>query len=329
MQYKRLGKTGLNISVLCLGTMQWGWTADEVNAQKIMDKYVFAGGNYLDTADIYPGWVNEKSVGLSEKIIGRWIKKRRKRNDLIIATKVGGPVWEGPFGKGLNKKHIIQAVEKSLKRLQVDYIDLYQAHIPDNDVPIEETLSAFNMLIDQGKVLYIGATNYRAWQLMEAISVGDHMGYERYQSIQTHYNLVHRIDFERDLKMLCEKKGVGVFAYSPLGGGFLTGKYNKDTVLLNSKRLEHVEKQYIHDERAWKILSKVKEIAIENHKTPLQVALNWMLSQSIITASVFGSNSLAQLNEILASVDFCLSEEDLNRLDIVSGGPFDWQEFIT
>ncbi len=329
MQYKQLGKTGLNISVLCLGTMQWGWTADEVNAWRIMDKYVSAGGNYLDTADIYPGWVNRKSIGLSEKIIGRWIKKRRRRNDLIIATKVGGPVWDGPFGKGLNKKHIIEAVEKSLQRLQVDYIDLYQAHIPDNYVPIEETLSAFNMLIEQGKVLYIGATNYRAWQLMEAISVGKHMGYERYESMQTHYNLIYRIDFERDLKMFCEKERMGVLAYSPLGGGFLTGKYKKSTASSNSKRSAHIEKQYLNDERAWTILNKVKEIAEENNKTSLQVALNWLLSQSAITAAVFGANSLNQLSEILASVDFRLSNDDLGRLDLASGGPFDWQKYIT
>lgn len=304
--------------------MQWGWTTDEKNAWAVMDRFVEAGGNFIDTADVYSRWVEKNPGGVAEEIIGRWLKDRSIRRDVVLATKVGGPMWEGRHGQGLSRKHIIEAVEDSLRRLQVDYIDLYQAHIPDMTVPIEETIRAFDILVGQGKVLYIGASNYRAWQLSQALAASRQGGWVRYDSVQSHYNLVHRADFERDLKPLCEQEGIGVLPYSPLGGGFLTGKYKREEPLPHTARSGQVREQYFDDERAWRILDMVREVAQACEKTILQVSLAWLLSQPVVTAPVIGANTVMQLEESLGAVGFQVSSEDMQRLDEVSGGPFDW-----
>ncbi|MFQ5902523.1 MAG: aldo/keto reductase, partial [Candidatus Binatia bacterium] len=222
MEYRKLGRTGLKVSELCLGTMQWGWTASEEDGRGVMDAFVEAGGNFLDTADIYSRWVQNNPEGISEQIIGRWMKDRGNRRQIVLATKVHGRMWDGPTGEGLSRKHIMEAVEDSLRRLQTDYIDLYQAHAFDANVPIDETMHAFDDLVRQGKVLYIGASNYPAWRLAEALAVSAVNSWVRYDCLQPHYNLVHRGEFERELKPLCDHHGVGVIPYSPLAAGFLS-----------------------------------------------------------------------------------------------------------
>ena len=236
MEYRNLGRTGLKVSVLCLGTMQFGWTADEAASFSVLDAFVDAGGNFIDTANIYSRWADNSYAGKSEEIIGRWLKQRGRREDLVIATKVRGQMGPGPNDEGLSRKHIMRAVEDSLRRLQTDYIDLYQAHWYDSNTPLEETLRAFDDLIAQGKVRYIGASNYPAWLLTKALWVSDKHGYARYDSLQPHYNLVHRAEFERELMHLCQDQGLGVIPYSPLAGGFLTGKYRRDQPVPPSER---------------------------------------------------------------------------------------------
>ncbi len=225
MDYRRLGRTGLKVSELCLGTMQWGWTADEAMSFAVMDAFVEAGGNFIDTADVYSRWVEGNPGGVSEQIIGRWMKARGNRQGIVLATKARGRMWEGPNGEGLSRGHLIRAVEDSLRRLQTDTIDLYQTHSDDRDTPLDETLRALDDMIDAGKVRYIGASNIHAWRLTSALWASDKHNLTRHDSLQPHYNLAHRAEFERELKPLCEEQGIGVIPYSPLAAGFLTGKY--------------------------------------------------------------------------------------------------------
>jgi aryl-alcohol dehydrogenase-like predicted oxidoreductase len=242
MNYRNLGRTGLKVSELCLGTMQWGWTADEKTSWQVMDAFVEAGGNFIDTADIYSNWAPNNPGGVSEEIIGRWMKARNNRHQMVVATKVRGRMWEGPNGEGLSRVHILKACEDSLRRLQTDYIDLYQAHWYDAETPIEETMDAFDTLVRQGKVRYVGCSNYPAWRLMEALWASDKHHLVRYDSLQPHYNLAHRAEYERELKEVCLRFGLGVIPYSPLAGGFLTGKYTRDSAA-DSARAESIKRR--------------------------------------------------------------------------------------
>ncbi|HSJ59423.1 MAG TPA: aldo/keto reductase, partial [Anaerolineae bacterium] len=244
MEYRRLGHTGLRVSELALGTMQFGWSADEETSCAVMDAYLGAGGNLIDTADVYSRWAEGNPGGVSEEIIGRWMTSRGNRQDVVLATKVRGRMWEGPNGEGLSRAHIMRAVEESLRRLQTDYIDLYQTHAYDENTPIEETLRALDDLVRAGKVRYVGCSNYPAWRLMEALWVSDLYGTTSFVSIQPHYNLVHRAEFERELADVVEEYDIGVIPYSPLQGGFLTGKYERDRPLPDSKRAERIQKSY-------------------------------------------------------------------------------------
>jgi len=229
MEYRVLGRTGLKVSELCLGTMQFGWTADEATSQRILSAAIEAGINFIDTADIYSRWVAGNPGGVSETIIGNWIKANNvPRDQLVIATKVRGRTGDGPNDEGLSRAHIFNAVEASLRRLHTDYIDLYQTHSYDEQVPIEETLSALDDLVRQGKVRYIGCSNYPAWRLTEALWTSRNMRLERFESLQPHYSLVRRAEFERELAEVCRNYQLGVIPYSPLGSGFLTGKYRRD-----------------------------------------------------------------------------------------------------
>ena len=220
MNYRNLGRTGLKVSELCLGTMQWGWTADARTSGEVMDAFVEAGGNFIDTADVYSFWADDNPGGVSEQIIGRWLKARNNRRDIVLATKVRGRMWDGPNGEGLSRSHIIQAAEDSLRRLDTDYIDLYQIHWDDLETPMDETLRALDDLVSQGKVRYLGCSNISAWRLMKSLCISDKLGLARYDSLQPHYNLVHREEFEAELKPLCESEQIGVIPYSPLAGGF-------------------------------------------------------------------------------------------------------------
>jgi aryl-alcohol dehydrogenase-like predicted oxidoreductase len=320
MNYRKLGRTGLKVSSICLGTMQFGWTTDEGTALDVMDTFVDRGGNFIDTADIYTRWIEGNPGGVSERIIGRWMKSRKNRDRIVLATKVRGRMWEGPNGEGLSRVHIMRAVEDSLRRLDTDVIDLYQTHWYDDDTPIEETLRALGDLVQQGKVRYIGASNYPAWRFMEALWRADANGTPRYDSLQPHYNLAHRAEFERELREVCEEFEVGVIPYSPLAGGFLTGKYQRDR-LPESARLQVVQKSY-YSESGWKVLDAVLEVAEEVNKKPATVAIAWLLSQPVITSPIIGANTVEQLSPSLDSVNVELSEEQVAKLDQASN----WQD---
>ncbi len=232
MEYRRLGRTGLKVSSICLGTMQFGWTADLEMSHAIMNRAVELGCNFFDTADIYSRWAEGNDGGVSEEIIGEWLSSGAvKRENIIIATKVRGPMGEAVTKKGLSRHHIMNAVDASLRRLQTDYIDLYQTHFPDEETPLEETMTALSDLVRMGKVRYIGCSNHPAWLLTKSLWLSDVRKLARYDSIQPKYSLVHRAEFERELMPLCLDLGVGVIPYSPLAGGFLTGKYRRDTKL--------------------------------------------------------------------------------------------------
>lgn len=326
MEYRALGRTGLKVSELCLGTMQWGWTATEKQGRAVMDAFVEAGGNFLDTADVYSNWAPNNPGGVAEEVIGRWMKDRRNRRELVIATKVRGRMWDGPNGEGLGRKHVVEAVEDSLSRLQTDYIDLYQAHSLDPGVPHDETLAVFDHLVRQGKVLYVGASNYPAWQLAQALAASEAHGWARYDCLQPHYNLVHRSEFERELKPLCEALRIGVIPYSPLAQGFLTGKYERGEPSPPSARAEDVRRRYYDDDQAWRALDEAQRIGEANDRTATQVALAWLLSQPVITAPIVGANTVEQLEDILGAIGFRLSPDEMARLNEASGGPFAWND---
>jgi aryl-alcohol dehydrogenase-like predicted oxidoreductase len=318
MNYHKLGQTGLKVSELCLGTMQFGWTADKTTSHAILNAAYQAGINFIDTADIYSRWVPGNPGGVSEEIIGSWIKKHQiPRDRIIVATKVRGQMESGPNDQGLSRKHIFNAVEASLKRLGTDYIDLYQAHWYDAETPIEETLTALDDLIRTGKVRYIGASNYPAWRLMQALWASDHHGLARYDSLQPHYNLVNRAEFEQELYEVCQTYGIGVIPYSPLAGGFLTGKYQKDNPLPKSDRAEGAQRKYFN-ERSWKILATVSKIAKKKKATPSQIALSWLLADKVITSPIIGPRTLEQLEDNLEAAKLHFSFDDKDALDSVS-----------
>ena len=317
MEYRRLGRTGLKVSELCLGTMQWGWTADEVAAFAIMDAFVEAGGNFIDTADVYSRWAPGNPGGVSEEIIGRWMQERGNRRQIVLATKVRGRMWDGANGEGLSRQHIMAAVEDSLRRLQTDTIDLYQTHWFDADTPIDETMRALDDLVRQGKVRYLGASNIPAWRLTKALWTSDILGVARYDSLQPHYSLAHRAEFERELKELCAAEGIGVIPYSPLEGGFLTGKYRRGEPVPQSARASGIERRFLND-RGFTILEALEKLGQARGKSIAQMALAWQLTQPVVTSPIIGANSIEQLNDSLGAVGLRLSEEEMKALDAAS-----------
>jgi aryl-alcohol dehydrogenase-like predicted oxidoreductase len=261
--------------------MQFGWTADEEQSYQILTAAWEAGVNFIDTADIYSRWVEGNPGGVAETIIGNWMKKYRiPRGQVIIATKVRGRMGDGPNNEGLSRAHIFNAVEASLRRLGIETIDLYQAHWFDENTPIEETLRAFDDLIRQGKVRYIGCSNYPAWRLMQALWTSDKLGLASYISLQPHYNLVHRAEFERQLALVCRTFGIGVIPYSPLAGGFLTGKYRPNRTP-NSVRADGVKRRYF-TQKNWKLLDRMDTLAQAKSCSLSQLALAWLLSDPLI-----------------------------------------------
>lgn len=315
MEYRKLGRTGLEVSALCLGSMQFGWTADEAISFELLSAAWQAGINFIDTANIYSRWAPGNPGGVSEQIIGRWMKQAKiPRDQIVIATKVRGQMGEGANDQGLSRAHIFKAVEASLKRLDTDYIDLYQAHWFDETTPIEETLGAFDDLIRQGKVRYIGASNYPAWRLMQSLWVSDKLNLARYDSFQPHYNLVHRDEFEREMAEVCQAYGLGVIPYSPLAGGFLTGKYQKDKPIPESLRADSAKRRYFN-EQGWAILAAIEEIAAAREKSVSQIALAWLLSNERVTSPIIGPRTLVQLDDNLGAVKIHLSEAEKQGLD--------------
>lgn len=320
MQYTRLGRTGLKVSRLCLGTMTFGLTADEETSHRILDAALDAGINFLDTADIYSRWGPGHVGGESETVIGSWLRGR-KRRDVVIATKVQGRMWDGPNGEGLSRLHILQAVEDSLRRLGTDYIDLYQTHWPDGDTPLDETLAALDSLVQRGLVRYIGCSNYPAWLLMKSLWISDLQGLARFDCLQPHYNLLHRSEFERELAAVCFDQGVGVIPYSPLAAGFLTGKFTRENKSPDSTRSDGDRIQrLLADERAFQALDLLREIATAHDAHPAQIALAWQLAQPVITAPIIGARRVDQLLEVVGATEVTLAAGEIARLNAATDG---------
>lgn len=315
MQYRRLGNSGLKVSPLCLGTMQFGWTADEAASFHVMDAFIDAGGNFLDTADVYSGWVDGNSGGESETIIGKWLQARGNRHLVVLATKFNGRLWPGPNGDGLSRGHVMKAVEDSLRRLQTDYIDLYQTHWPHHDTPQEETLRALDDLVRAGKVRYIGSSNETAWRLMKAMCISEKNHFVRMISSQPPYSLVRRADFEREQEAVCLDQGIGVIPYSPLQGGFLTGKYRRDATP-NSVRAGDLKKYFT--EQNFRLIDLLEARGKAHNASVAQMALAWLLHRPAITAPIVGANTVEQLHDLLGSVNVTFSPEDIQAIDQAS-----------
>ncbi len=318
MDYRRLGRTGLKVSTICLGTMQFGWTADEKTSFDIMDRAVELGCNFFDTADVYSRWAPGNDGGVSETIIGNWLAEGRvRREDLILATKVRGTMGSGPNDVGLSRQHILNAVEDSLERLQTDYIDLYQVHSPDYETPLDETLQALDDLVRAGMVRYIGCSNYPAWLLAKSLWVSDVRRLSRYDSVQPHYNYVHRAEFERELQPLCLDQGVGVIPYSPLAAGFLTGKYRRDTPLPDSARVQRIKERYMN-EAGFSAVDMLEAVGQNHDATIAQTAIAWTLANSAVTSAIIGANSLAQLEDTMRGAEVVITAEEKAALDKVT-----------
>jgi len=317
VNYRNLGRTGLKVSEICLGTMQFGWTCDEPTAYVVMTAAWEAGVTFWDTADVYSRWAEGNPGGVAETYIGRWLKKSgAARDQLVIATKVRSTVGTGPNDQGLSRRHILDAVEASLRRLGTDYIDLYQSHWYDEATPIEETLRAFDDLVHQGKVRYIGCSNYPAWRLMQALWTSDRHLLARYDSLQPHYSLVNRAEYERELEAVCRTFGIGVIPYSPLGGGFLTGKYRRgEPIPAGTRGAGSTRIQGYMTEKNWALLDKLAELGQARGKSISQMALAWLLARPGIASPIIGPKSIEQLNDNLGAAGIELSAAEITQID--------------
>jgi aryl-alcohol dehydrogenase-like predicted oxidoreductase len=315
MEYKTLGDTTLKISRLGLGTMTMGWTANKADSFAVMDFAFEHGINFIDTADIYSFWADNNDGGVAEQWIGEWLKERGLQHKVVIASKVRGRMWEGPDGEGLHRAHLMQAVEDSLRRLQVDTIDLYQPHWPDENTPVEETLRAFEEMITQGKVRYIGCSNHSPDQLRAALAASRQHNLPQYVSLQPHYNLVHRGEYEAELMGICAAENLGVIPYSPLAGGFLTGKYGEDRPQpADSRGFGNNRMRPFMNKKGFNIIKYLQQVAPRHNATPAQVAIAWLLSNPTVTSAIIGANSTAQLAETIRAVTIQLSEAEKHQL---------------
>jgi len=320
MQYTKLGGTGITVSRLCLGCMTYGggeipswspmtrgWQVGKEDARAHFALAIESGINFFDTADVY-------SVGLSEEITGFWLREMAQRDDIVVATKVEGPMGPGPNRRGLSRKHIIEACEGSLRRLGMDYVDLYQIHRWDWDTPIEETLDALDSLVASGKVRYLGASNLAAWQLCKALYVAREHGWHRFASMQNHYNLVYREE-ERETIPLCMDQGLAVIPWSPLARGFLTGSRNKEGgETVRSKNDGYARDMYFTDDD-FAVAGSVSAVARERGLNPAQIACAWVLQAPGVTAPIIGATGTQQLRELIGSVDIKLTPEEVSRLE--------------
>ncbi|HZP88493.1 MAG TPA: aldo/keto reductase [Burkholderiales bacterium] len=314
MNKRKLGKSGLEIAPLVFGGNVFGWTIDEAASFKLLDAFVARGFDCIDTADVYSVWVPGHAGGESETVIGKWMKQRGNRGRVIIATKVG---WEmSKDKKGLSKAYILRAVEDSLRRLQTDTIDLYQSHKDDAETPVDETLAAYDALVKAGKVRAIGASNFGAERLAESLKASDAHGWPRYQSLQPHYNLMERTEYERNLEPLCLREGLGVITYFSLAAGFLTGKYRSEADLGKSPRGGGIKK-YLN-ERGMRVLAALDAVAARRDSPAAAVALAWLLARPSVTAPIVSATSMEQLNTIISAVDLKLDADDIAELDQAS-----------
>lgn len=315
MKMRRLGRSKLEVSPLAFGGNVFGWTVDEATSFSLLDAWVDAGFNLIDTADVYSSWVPGHAGGESETIIGKWLKQGGKRDRVVLATKVGKPM--GPERKGLKPGYIRQAVEESLRRLQTDHIDLYQSHDDDADTPLAESLGAFGELIAAGKVRAIGASNYSAPRLALALEASEKHGLPRYESLQPLYNLYDRAVFEDALEPLCLKHGVGVINFYALAAGFLTGKYRSEADAGKSARGKNTTAKYLNP-RGLKILAALDQVAKGINATPARVAIAWQIARPGITAPIASATSLAQLAELAAAAELKLDARDIESLNQAS-----------
>jgi len=314
MEKREIGNSGIKVYPFAFGGNVFGWTIDEKESFKVLDGFVDAGLDFIDTADVYSSWAPGNKGGESETIIGNWLKRSGKRDKVIIATKVGKPMGEGK--KGLSRKYITQAVEDSLKRLHTDYIDLYQSHDDDKDTPLLETMGTFTELIKQGKVRTIGASNYSGPRLKEALQVSKDNGLAAYQCLQPEYNLYAREHYEKELEPLCRERNIGVISYYSLASGFLTGKYRSENDLSQSTR-GHGVKKFLNP-RGYKILAALDKVAAEHNATPASVALAWIIAHPGITAPIASATSIKQLHDLVKATELNLNSDAIDLLNSAS-----------
>lgn len=319
---RRLGNSGLEVSPICFGGNVFGWTADEPASFKLLDAFTAAGFNFIDTADVYSRWVPGNQGGESEIILGKWFKQTGRRSSVVLATKLGNEM--GPQKKGLSKVYIVSAVEESLRRLQTDYIDLYQSHVDDPATPIEETLEAYSQLIRQGKVRAIGASNFSAERLAQSLQMSGQLGFPHYESLQPLFNLYDRAVYETALEPLCLKEGIGVIPYFSLAKGFLTGKYRSEKDLSKSVRGQMVKK-YLND-RGFRILAALDEVSARYNSNPARVALAWLIARPSITAPIASATNLDQLNDLIESANLQL---DGDSVDLLSQASVEIEETVS
>ncbi|MGH8014204.1 MAG: aldo/keto reductase [Candidatus Binataceae bacterium] len=310
-----MGRTGLKVTEICLGTMTFGMQCDERASFAIMDTAVERGVDFFDTADGYPMGGTLETVGATETIVGKWLKG--KRDKIVLATKCWVPMGRGANDRGLSRKHIFDAVEASLRRLQTDYIDLYQAHAPDPETPLDETMRAFDDLVRQGKVRYLGCSNFKAWLLAKALWISDKHDYARFDCVQPRYNLLFR-EIENELLPLCRDQGIGVIAYNPLAGGFLTGKYRADSAPERETRFGFLSgsAHSIYHKRYWQdaqfeAVEKLHKFFSPRGKSLTQVAIAWVLAQPTITCAIVGATSAAQLEQSLPATELTLDSQEM------------------
>lgn len=315
MKLRKLGRSGIEVGPLAFGGNVFGWTADEQTSFRLLDAFVDAGLNLIDTADVYSRWIPGHQGGESETVIGKWLKSRGRRDRVVIATKLGVEMGEGE--KGLSRAYMQRAVERSLIRLQTDYIDLYQSHRDDEGTPLEETLEAYAELIRAGKVRCIGASNYKAPRLAEALHISTERNLPRYECLQPWYNLYDRGEFEGELADLCQREDIGVITYFSLASGFLTGKYRTEKDLEGRPRAYRVKDML--NERGFRILAALDSVAAAKSATPAQVALAWLLQKPAVTAPIASATSLAQFGELLGAVRLDLDAGSMDLLDRASG----------
>ncbi|MGH8794808.1 MAG: aldo/keto reductase [Stackebrandtia sp.] len=321
MEHRNLGRTGLKVSELCLGAMYFGGVADEKTGFEILDRFVDAGGNFIDTADVY-------NAGESEKVLGRWLAAR-DRDSLVIATKVRGKMGDDVNAKGLSRKHVMSAVDASLQRLGTDYIDLYYTHVYDRDVPLEETLSTLDDLVRAGKVRYLGASNVAGWQLQKAVDLAERNGWARYVALQPLYNLLDR-EIEWDSMEVCRAEGLGIMPWSPLRAGWLSGRFSRgmqappqdaSRVKQSSDVPFDMAWEQYDNEHTWSVIDAVAEVAAETGKTVAQVATRWLVDQDAVTAPIIGPRTVEHAVNSLGVAGWALTAEQLSKLDEASAKP--------
>ena len=314
MQYKQLGNTDMHVAPITVGCNVFGFTVDEKTSFQLLDGFSEAGFNLLDTADVYSRWKPGNQGGESETIIGNWMKERQNRSNIFIATKVGWDMGDGK--KGLSKKYILQTVESSLKRLQTDYIDLYQTHMDDAETPIEETLEAYQQLMNEGKIRWIGASNLSPERLQLSLQISKEKGLPSYQTFQPHYNLVEREIFEKESEHICVKNNLGVINYFALAGGFLTGKYRSVSDLSKSLRGDQAIK-YLNP-KGIKILTALDKVAAEHNSTPASVAIAWLLARPSVTVPIASATNMQQLQSLINATELKLNKEAIELLNDAS-----------